>query len=57
MILASELKMNIHLYVFMTHPVFLYIMFKYIAVKLKIETVYSLILTVTILPRTKDREG
>ena len=57
MILVSALKMNIHLYVFMAHPVSLYIMLKYIAVELKIETTYYLILTVTVLPRTKDTEG
>ena len=57
MILVSALKMNIHLYVFMAHPVSLYIMLKYIAVELKIETTYYLILTVTVLPTTKDTEG
>ena len=57
MILVSALKMNIHLYVFMAHPVSLCIMLKYIAVELKIETTYYLILTVTVLPTTKDTEG
>ena len=55
MILVSALKMNIHLYVFMAHRASLYIMLKYIAFDL--ETTYFLILTVTVLPRTKDTEG